>query len=86
MLLLGSDPQVSHKGEHVLAHVLVVLVDWSTVLWLVAYRGFADAGKDRAEEFFADDDQRGDRGDGLLGRSIGGIWEACLAGLYREVS
>ena len=51
MLPLGGNPQVLHKGEHVLAHVLVVLVDWGTVPWLVAYRGFADASKDRAEEF-----------------------------------
>ena len=52
MLPLGGDPQVLHKDEHVLAHVLVVLVDWGTVASLVAYRGFADPGKDRAEEFF----------------------------------
>ena len=70
MLPLGGNPQVLHKGEHVLAHVLVVLVDWGTVPWLVAYGGFADASKDRAEEFFPDDYQRGDCGDGLLGKRV----------------
>ena len=52
MLPLGGDPQVLHKGEHVLADVLVVLVDWSAVGWLVARGGFADAGKDGAKEVF----------------------------------
>ena len=87
MLPLGGNPQVSHKDEHVLADVLVVLVDWSTVRWLMAYRRFADAGKDWTEEFFSDDNQCGDCGDGLLGNRVAaGIWEACLAGPCREVS
>src|ERR1043166_2809144 len=70
MLPLGGNPQVLHKGEHVLAQVLVVLVDWGTVPWLVAYGGFADASKVRAEGVFPDDCQRGDCGNGLLGKRV----------------
>ena len=67
---MGDDPEVLHESEHVLAEVLVVLVDRSTVFRRVAFSGFVDSGEDGSKQFFSEDDEGCNGRDGLLRNSV----------------
>ena len=53
----GYDPEVLHESEDVLAEVLIVLIDRSTVFRRVALSGFVDSSEDGAKQFFSEDDE-----------------------------